>query len=330
MLPNINSVLISHGFSGLQDVIGSGQYGKVYKVETLQTLSSPLYGQIPMLGEGYRQVRLRSGHGCAAKIMQKSDAMPELRALSVLQHPNIVELLSYAETEDADHSILVMELCSGSLQSFLQRESVLSVEAGVNMIESLLTGLAYIHACCIVHCDISMGNVLLSQEGDIRIADFGLMRCAFPHPSGKWLCRRGKNEELVTLWYRCPELMLGCTTFSGKIDVFSAGAIFVQLVTGTTAFPGNSEIGTLFCIYKACGSPSNTCGLCELPYYSSAHPQWPCPSQCMNLPGMNAMLGEYISRVLRGMLAVAPEDRATADEILVQFWSMRTELGTDK
>lgn len=324
MLTDIDNVLSCQGFSGLQYVIGSGRYGKVYKVETLETLSPPLYGQIPMLGQGYRQVCLQSGQPCAAKILPKSDAMPELRALSVLRHPNIVELLSYGETEDADHSILVMELCSGSLQSFLQRECVLSVEAGVSMIESVFTGLAYIHACCIVHCDVSMANVLLSQEGDIRIGDFGLMRCAFPHASGEWLCRREKNEELVTLWYRCPELMLGCTTFSGKIDVFSAGAIFVQLITGQTAFPGDSEIGTLFRIYKACGSPATSCSLCELPYYSSAHPRWPCPSQCINFPGMNAMLGDHLSRALQWVLAVAPEDRATAHEILVHFRSMRT------
>jgi serine/threonine protein kinase len=236
-----------------------------------------------------------------------------------------VELLSYLETEVADHSILVMELCSGSLQSFLRREGVLPVQTGVNMIESLFIGLAYIHACCIVHCDISMANILLSQEGDIRIADFGLMRRAFPQPAGEWRCRREKIEELVTLWYRCPELILGCTTFSGKVDVFSAGAVFVQLITGEVAFPGDSEIGTLFRIYKACGSPTTTCSLCELAYFSSLHPRWPCPSQCMNLPGMNAMLGDHFSHALRRVLAVAPEDRATAQDILVQFWSTRCD-----
>lgn len=322
MLSNIDNVLTSHGFSGLQNVIGSGQYGKVYKVE--RTLpSSHQYGQIPMLGQWYRQVCLHSGQQFAAKILPKSDAMPELRALSVLRHPNIVELLSYLESEVADHSILIMELCAGSLQNFLQREGVLGVPAGVNIIESVFIGLAYIHACCIVHCDISMANILMSQEGEVRIADFGLMRCAFPHSTGEWLCRRHMTEELVTLWYRCPELILGCTTFSGKVDVFSAGAIFVQLITGQVAFPGDSEIGTLFKIYQACGSPAANCSLCELPYFSSSHPRWPRPLQCMNIPGMNAMLGDHISQALQSVLAVAPESRATAQEILVQFWSTR-------
>lgn len=95
----------------------------------------------------------------------------------------------------------------------------------------LLRGLSYVHRRKILHRDLKPQNLLISEVGELKLADFGLAR-AQSVPSHTF------SSEVVTLWYRPPEVLLGSTQYSSPLDLWGVGCIFVELLTGSPAFPG--------------------------------------------------------------------------------------------
>lgn len=100
-------------------------------------------------------------------------------------------------------------------------------------------------------------------------ADFGLAR-AFGIPM------RTYTHEVVTLWYRAPEILLGAKQYSTPVDVWSVGCIFVEMITQKPLFPGDSEIDELFRIFRTLGTPNEEVwpGVSALPDFKSTFPQW--------------------------------------------------------
>jgi serine/threonine protein kinase len=114
---------------------------------------------------------------------------------------------------------------------------------------SMLAGIQACHEARILHRDIKPQNILLNAAGDLKIADFGLARTyAIP--------LRPYTHEVVTLWYRAPEILLGETTYSPAVDVWSIGCIMPEMASGRALFEGDSEIDQIHRVFRVLGHPT--------------------------------------------------------------------------
>lgn len=102
--------------------------------------------------------------------------------------------------------------------------------------KQLFTGLEHCHKHGVLHRDIKGSNLLINNEGVLKIADFGL--AVTFEPDGK----QAMTTQVVTLWYRAPELLLGSIRYGVGIDLWSAGCILAELLTGKPILPGRTEV----------------------------------------------------------------------------------------
>ena len=171
-----------------------------------------------------------------------STTLREISVLRQLRHPNIVELSDVVQNDGRLY--LVFEFVDRDLKKYLD-----SVDSNLppNIIQSfthqMSEALDYIHKRGIIHRDMKPQNVLVSSEGCLKIADFGLAR-AFVPPI------RPFTHEVVTLWYRAPEILLGCKTYALPVDMWSLGCIVAEMVTRRPLFPGDSEIDEIYKIFR--------------------------------------------------------------------------------
>ena len=279
------------------DVLGEGTYGVVYRA------IDKTNGKIVAL----KKVRLdRTEEG----IPQTS-----LREVSILQeihHNNIVNLL---DVICADGKLyLIFEFVEQDLKKALdKRVGAFNGVALKKLVYQMLDGLYFCHRHRIIHRDLKPANVLLTADGTIKIADFGLAR-AFQVPMHTY------THEVVTLWYRAPEILLGEKRYSPAVDMWSIGCIFAELARGKVLFRGDSEIGQLFEVFQVLGTPTDAegswPGVSKLPDYRDVFPRW-APQNLGNvLPQLDA---DGIDLLLQ-MFRFAPNDRISAKDAMNHPW----------
>ncbi len=99
--------------------------------------------------------------------------------------------------------------------------------------KQILEGMRYVHEVGVTHRDLKPENILLTEDGVIKICDFG---------SAKMLDDQGLNTPyIVSRYYRAPELILACSDYTNKIDIWAIGCIFAELITLRPLFPGKTE-----------------------------------------------------------------------------------------
>ncbi len=133
----------------------------------------------------------------------------------------------------------------------------------------LLTGLYFCHTNRIIHRDLKPQNLLITNDLKVKLADFGLSRM-FSLPMGKM------THEIITLWYRPPEVLLGIENYTTKVDSWSVGCIMAEMLLGKPLFAGDSEIGQIFKIFQIMGTPNEESwtGVSKLPDFKPTFPQW--------------------------------------------------------
>ena len=189
--------------------IGEGTYGVVYKAKDRVT------GEIIAL----KKIRLE-----AEDEGIPSTAIREISLLKELQHPNIVRLYDVVHTERK--LTLVFEFLDQDLKKYLDVcDSGLGLPILKSFLFQLLTGVAYCHHHRVLHRDLKPPNLLINREGQLKLADFGLAR-AFGIPV------RSYTHEVVTLWYRAPDVLLGSRKYSTPVDIWSVGCIFAEMANG--------------------------------------------------------------------------------------------------
>mmetsp|Transcript_15193 Transcript_15193/g.29508 ORF Transcript_15193/g.29508 Transcript_15193/m.29508 type:complete len:327 (-) Transcript_15193:519-1499(-) len=231
--------------------IGEGTYGVVYKAKDRIT------GEVIAL----KRIRLeQEDEGIP------STAIREISLLKELQHPNIVKLYDVVHTERK--LTLVFEYLDQDLKKYLDVcEGGLEANVLKSLLFQLLRGVAFCHSHRVLHRDLKPQNLLINREGELKLADFGLAR-AFGIPV------RSYTHEVVTLWYRAPDVLLGSRKYSTPVDIWSIGCIFAEMSNGRPLFTGTSEPTQLDKIFSALGMPNEQewPGLVELP-------EWPAIKQ---------------------------------------------------
>jgi len=209
--------------------IGSGTYGVVYKginKETNEVIAIKKI-KIDLESEGVPSTALR-----------------EISILRELKHPNIVELKDVVCTDKKLY--LLFEFLDIDLRKYLEcfnDDEVLEPNVIKSFLFQILEGVAYCHSKKIIHRDLKPQNLLLNQSGRIKIADFGLAR-GFSIPI------RPYTKEVLTLWYRAPEILLGSVDYSTPVDIWSVGCIFAELCLKRPIFQGDYEMDQLLKIFK--------------------------------------------------------------------------------
>jgi serine/threonine protein kinase len=212
--------------------MGEGTYGVVYEAFDQKT---------------QKKVALK-----IMKLDQEEDGIPPttLREMSILRsvnHPNIVALQDVVLCPGQVQ--LVIEFVPRDLRRYLHsKRAPLDIRIVCSYGFQLLAGLHVLHSHRIIHRDIKPDNLLLDDLGFLKICDFGLSRY-FTMPL------RQLSPNVVSLWYRAPELMFGPRFYDLGIDVWSAGCIIGEMARGLPLFSGDSELDQLHQIFRVLGLP---------------------------------------------------------------------------
>lgn len=262
--------------------VGEGTYGVVYRARTNKT------GEIVAL----KKIRLEQEDEGVP-----STAIREISLLKEMKHDNVVRLLDIVHSEAKLY--LVFEFLDLDLKKYMDKvEKVGDGEGlGPDIVKKftyqLIKGVNYLHSRRILHRDLKPQNLLIDKDGNLKIADFGLAR-AFGIPL------RTYTHEIVTLWYRAPEVLLGSRHYSTGVDTWSVGCIFAEMVQRQPLFPGDSEIDEIFRIFRLLGTPSEEIwpGVTGLPDYKSSFPQWSTKELRTSVNGLNSVSTDLLQRML--------------------------------
>jgi CTD kinase subunit alpha len=197
--------------------VGEGTFGKVYKARNTQ---SGVYVAL-------KRIRMES-----EKDGFPVTAMREIKLLQSLSHDNVVCLYEMMVSDgnctlscgvpfsdgDLGNVYMVFEYMDHDLTGILSQTQFTFTTAHLkSFCQQMLQGLAYLHHKSVVHRDIKGSNILVNQQGVLKLADFGLAR---------WYQKRRKADytnRVITLWYRPPELLFGATVYGPEVDMWSAG-----------------------------------------------------------------------------------------------------------
>ena len=274
--------------------IGEGTYGVVYKARDKVTNTFV----------ALKKIRLESEDEGVP-----STAIREIALLKELRHQNVVSLMTVVHTE---HKLfLVFEHLDQDLKQYMDRlcESM-KLDLVQSYLKQMLQGIAYCHSNRILHRDLKPQNLLINAKGVLKLADFGLAR-AFGVPVHAYA---SYTNEVATLWYRAPEILLGATHYSTPVDLWSIGCIFAEMAKGSPLFPGDSEIDQLFRIFRTKGTPTEQIwpGVGKLPDMKDKFPRW----TPQNLARIVSRLNDKGTDLFSKMLIFSPSKRITASKAL--------------
>jgi serine/threonine protein kinase len=271
--------------------VGEGTYGVVYKCKNKKTNEYVALKKIRLENED---------EGIP------STAIREISILKQLKHPNIVRLVDLIHGEKKLY--LVFEYMEHDLKKFLDlNNGPLSPPLVKSYLYQICAAIKYCHSKRILHRDLKPQNLLIDKNGAIKLGDFGLAR-AFGIPI------KTLTHEILTLWYRAPEILLGQKEYSTPVDMWSVGLIFYEMAHRKPLFAGDSEIDQIFKIFQMYGTPTEKewVGITKLPYYKINFPQF----KGRGIKKYNTNIDEKGVDLLEKMLQLDPAKRISAKRVL--------------
>lgn len=280
-------------------VIGHGAYGLV--VSAVDVLSGD-------------KVAIKKISGVFDDLVDGKRILREVKLLSFLRHQNVLLLRDIFRPKDPERFTelyFVTELMDTDLHQVLKSKTVRLLEEHCQyFIYQLLCGLAYVHSAGVLHRDLKPANLLTNADCDVKICDFGLAR--------------GQSDVMtdyvVTRWYRPPELLLICDTYTSAVDMWAVGCLAAEIITRKPLFPGRDYIHQLNVVTDILGVPSkDELAMVKTPealHFMMSMPPKPKVSLRTLLPSMSVAMVDFIER----MLQFDPRKRWTAQQAMNHEW----------
>lgn len=292
---------LKHRFQQLEK-LGEGTYATVYKGRNRAT------GTLVAL----KEINLDSEEGTP------STAIREISLMKDLKHPNIINLYDVIHTENK--LTLVFEYLDRDLKKYMDihgNNGALEPAVVKSFMYQLLKGIDFCHQNRVLHRDLKPQNLLTNSKGELKIGDFGLAR-AFGIPVNTF------SSEVVTLWYRAPDVLMGSRNYSTSIDMWSAGCILAEMFIGRPLFPGSSNEDQLMKIFKVMGTPNERTwpGVSRLPNYRPNFDVYIPQDLRSIIPNIDPLA----LNLLNGLLQMKPENRISASQALQHPWFQEYNL----
>uniref|UniRef100_A0A3B3ZQW7 cyclin-dependent kinase n=1 Tax=Periophthalmus magnuspinnatus TaxID=409849 RepID=A0A3B3ZQW7_9GOBI len=278
------------------DKLGEGTYATVFKGR------SKLTDNLVAL----KEIRLEHEEGAPCT------AIREVSLLKDLKHANIVTLHDIVHTDKS--LTLVFEYLDKDLKQYMDDcGNILSMQNVKIFLFQILRGLAYCHKRKVLHRDLKPQNLLINDRGELKLADFGLARA-------KSVPTKTYSNEVVTLWYRPPDVLLGSSEYSTQIDMWGVGCIFYEMAAGRPLFPGSTVEDELHLIFRLLGTPSeeNWPGISSIDEFKSyKFPKYKAQPLINHAPSLNATL---LTSFLLLISQYESKKRIAADEAMRQSY----------
>ncbi|KAH3901217.1 probable Serine/threonine-protein kinase KIN28 [Saccharomycodes ludwigii] len=228
-------------------------------------------------------------------------AIREVKYLQELKHVNVIELVDiYNEKGNLN---LVLEFLPADLEMIIKDSSILFTQADIkSWLLMALRGVHHCHRNFILHRDLKPNNLLLAPDGQLKLADFGLAR-SIPSPQEQL------TSNVVTRWYRAPELLFGAKHYTWAVDIWSIGVIFAELMLRIPYLPGKDDIDQIDVTFRALGTPTEKLWpeVSSFPTYNKIK-MYPAPSRD-ELRKRFIAATENALNLMSGMLLMNPHAR---------------------
>ncbi|KAK8617068.1 hypothetical protein V6N13_117036 [Hibiscus sabdariffa] len=307
----------------------------VYEYERLNKISEGTYGIV------FRAKDKKTGEIVALKKVKILDrretqefgfpltSLREINILASFHHPSIVKVKEVV-VDDHDNVYMVMEYMEhdfkGLMESMKQPFSTSDVKC---LMLQLLEGVKYLHDNWVLHRDLKTSNLLLNNQGELKICDFGMAR-QYGSPLKPY------TSKVVTMWYRAPEILLGAKKYSTAVDMWSVGCIMAEMLAKEPLFKGTSEIDQIRKIFDTLGTPSEKiwAGFSELLGSKANYSKQPYNLLRRKFPVASftgsPVLSDAGFDLLNRLLTYDPEKRVTVDDALNHSWFRELPLPKSK
>jgi len=218
------------------EFLGEGQFATVYKAKDVETDAIVAVKKIKV------------GSQAEAKDGINRTALREIKLLQELKHNNIIGLLDVFGYKS--NVSLVFDFMDTDLEVIIKDTSIVLTPSHVKAYTLMtMQGLEYLHNSWILHRDLKPNNLLINSDGVLKIGDFGLAKF-YGSPN------RIYTHQVVTRWYRSPELLFGARMYSTGVDMWAIGCIIAELLLRVPFLPGESDLDQLTRIFHTLGTPT--------------------------------------------------------------------------
>ncbi|KAL4227977.1 Cyclin-Dependent Kinase 7 [Mactra antiquata] len=273
--------------------LGEGQFATVYKARD----------EVKDKIVAVKKIKLGTRQEAADGINRT--ALREIKLLQELNHPNIIGLLDvFGQKSNVS---LVFDFMDTDLEIIIKDNNIILTLGHIKayMLQTL-KGLEYLHNNWILHRDMKPNNLLINREGTLKLGDFGLAKF-FGSPN------RIYTHQVVTRWYRCPELLFGARNYGTGVDIWAVGCILAELLLRIPFLPGDTDLDQLSKIFQCLGTPSKE----DWPAMEFL-PDFVQFKTCPGTPLKDIFIAasDDLLDILQGMLMMDPLKRVTATQAL--------------